>query len=59
MQPLMCHAYAKAALEPDHLSLAALQQALAGHSVWPGQRSFAPFTQPVPVRQLCPCVLRF
>lgn len=53
MQPQLCHAYAKAALEPHHLSVAALQQALAGHNVWPGQASFAPFTQPIPVRKLC------
>lgn len=59
MQPQLCHAYAKAALEPDHLSLAALQHALAGHSVWPGQSNFASFTQPIPVRKLCHCVLHF
>lgn len=59
LQPPLCHAYAKPALEPDHLSLAALQQALAGHNVWRGQANFAPFTQPAPVGKLCQLVLHF
>lgn len=53
MQSQLCHAYAKAALRPDHPSSASLQHALPGHNVWPGQASLAPVTQPCLVRKLC------
>ena len=45
MQSQLCHAYARATLEPDHLSSAALQHALPGRNLWPGQASLAPSTQ--------------